>query len=118
MRLRVTGTVLLAVAASACSMDNQMLGRIYVSPGRYEYYRCPEIASSIAADVKREQELVEVMERANQAPSGAVVNAFVYNSQLATTREELRQLHEVSAQKNCNTPAHALPAPSDAPSRR
>jgi hypothetical protein len=118
MHLRLTRIVLLAVVVSACSMDNDMLGRIYVSPGRYEYYRCPEIASSIATDVKREQELVELMERANQAPSGTVVNALVYNSQLATTREELRQLHEVSAQKNCNAAAHALPAPPDSQSHR
>src|SRR5215470_16963315 len=110
MHLRVTRIVLLTVAVSGCAMNNDMLGRIYVSPGRYDYYRCPEIASSIATEAKREQELVELMERANQAPSGTVVNAFVYNSQLATAREQLRQLHEVSAQKNCNTAAHTPPA--------
>jgi hypothetical protein len=116
MHLHVIGAILLATAAGACSMDTENLGRMYVSPGRFEYYRCPEIWSQMEASSKREQEMAEAMDRANQAASGPLINALVYSSKLATAREELRQLHEVAVQKNCGE--RPTPRPSDIGLRR
>ena len=122
MILRMLGAILLAATGSACSTNAEMLGQMYVSPGKYELYRCPEIVGTITANLVRERELTGLMDRASEASSGAVINAMVYSPQLATTREELRQLHEVSAQKNCSSqhvpPASEPAKPADAPARR
>jgi hypothetical protein len=101
LHLRTIGACLLAAAISACSADSEFLGQIYVAPGKYEYYRCPEIVTAITSNTTKERELTELVNRAGQNASGAVVGAVAYNKQLAITREELRQLREVSAQKNC-----------------
>jgi hypothetical protein len=126
MQLRVVGAILLAAAGSGCSTNSELLGQMYVSPGKYEYYRCPEIAIAIAGDTKQEQDLMGLVDRANQGSAGTVsagtvIGAVVYNPQLATTREELRQLHEAWAQKNCvsQPPPPAAPAaPADTPKPR
>ena len=77
------------------------MGQIYVAPGKYEYYRCPQIITAITSNTTKERELTELVDRAGQNASGVVVGVFAYQKWLAITREERRQLREVSAQKNC-----------------
>jgi hypothetical protein len=101
MHLWTIGALLLAASVGACATNSELVGQIYVAPGKYQYYRCPEIVTAITSNTTKERELTELVNRAGQNTSGVVVGVLAYQKQLAIVREELRQLREVSAQKNC-----------------
>lgn len=107
MRWRITIIIPVAAVVAGCSFDSNALnsnalGSFFVAPGKFNYYRCPDLVRQISTLSERERELTALMERANQDTSGMVVNAVVYSPQLATTHEELQLAREAAAQKKCS----------------
>jgi hypothetical protein len=102
MWVKACGVVLLAGAFSACTTAFEDMGGIYVSPGKFDLLKCPDIAQRSIAASKREKELTSLMDRSNQDPAGPVVNALVYSTDLSTVRAELAMLHKTAAEKNCD----------------
>ena len=96
------GILLLAGAMGACSPTVEDMGSVFVTPGKYDLLKCPDLAKQSIAAAKREKELVSLMDRANQDGAGPVVNTFVYSSDLATVRAQLALLRKTAAEKNCD----------------
>ncbi|MBI3435669.1 MAG: hypothetical protein HY056_11430 [Proteobacteria bacterium] len=93
----------LALAASACAGEFGA-GSLLVAPGKYAYYKCPDIAVATASWTVREKEMADADQKAKRSAGGSAIGALVYGPEIATAREELRQLREATAAKNCATP--------------
>lgn len=94
--------------------QNLDLGILYAAPGKYDYLRCEDLKPRLAASLKREKELTDLMNRANQGAGGAVVNVVAYSADLAQVRADMKILRQAAATKNCGNidpaPAEATPA--------
>jgi len=79
----------------------------YAAPGKYDFLDCPSIANQLKGQTAREQQLRELMSRAKEASSGAIVNAVVYQDDFNMARANLRELRKAAEAKHC--PADVVP---------
>jgi hypothetical protein len=96
-----------AILISGCAQSD--LFSPYAAPGKYDFLDCPSIANQLKGQTAREQQLRELMSRAQEASGGAIVNAVVYQDDFNTVRANLRELRKAAEAKHC--PADAVPAP-------
>jgi hypothetical protein len=96
-----------AVLMSGCAQSD--LFSPYAAPGKYDFLDCPSIATQLRGQTVREQQLRELMSRAQESSGGAIVNAVVYQDDFNTVRANLRELRKAAEAKHC--PADAVPAP-------
>jgi hypothetical protein len=98
------GGLLASVVLSACSStgDNQLT--FFVDPGVYQYHSCDQIATIRKYWSTREQELRELMARAEKSTGGAVINVIAYQTDYVAAREQVGQLDAAARAKNCATP--------------
>lgn len=94
-------SALLLTLLSGCGLLGDSATPAFVSPGKFEFYNCTQLADSGRALSARERELVELMERAAQGPGGEFVGKVAYRTELMQTRGSLKQVIEISGQKNC-----------------
>jgi hypothetical protein len=102
MRLNIaktSGALLLAASLSACGSMEMM----FVNPGSFDYMSCAEIATKTKDAVKREQELKELIDRAEQDSFGVIVAATAYRSEYLKSRGDQKLLAEAAQNKNCET---------------
>ena len=105
---RVTPIVLavggLLVGLSACSSagDNQLT--FFADSGVYQYHTCDQIANIRKHWSTREQELKELMAKAEKSTGGAVINVIAYQTDYVHAREQVGVLDATARSKNCTTP--------------
>ena len=108
--IAVAGAALTA-ALAGCAMSDDQLARLVVAPDKYALYNCAEIAREAQAAAAREQQLQQLMAKANVDASGRLVSAVAYRPDYLTVRGELNELHAAAAAKHCNVvPGAAGPA--------
>lgn len=104
---RVTPIVLavggLLVGLSACSSagDNQLT--FFADSGVYQYHSCDQIANIRKYWSTREQELKELMAKAEKSTGGAVINVIAYQTDYVHAREQVGVLDATARSKNCQT---------------
>lgn len=96
----ITVAAILASPLMGCA-QNLDLGILYAAPGKYDYLRCEDIKPRLAASLKREKELSDLMTRANQEAGGAVVNVVAYSADLAQARADTKILRQAAIDKKC-----------------
>ena len=69
----------LAVALSGCAMPDEQLARFMVAPDKYMLYTCDDIAKETQAAAAREQELRQLMAKADVDAPGRLVSAVAYS---------------------------------------
>jgi hypothetical protein len=111
-RIRIAGALLLAALSAGCAGEagEQMFNR----PGRFDYFACPEIATTMQGAVRREQELKTLIDRAEKESIGVLIAGPSYRGDLLRAQGEQKMLAEVAARKNC---AAEPPAPAAKPAR-
>jgi hypothetical protein len=92
---------LLALSLAACGLLGEGASHVFVAPGKFDYHNCAQLAESGRGLREREQELSELMARAAETRAGEFVGAVAYRTELMQTRGQIKQIAEVSAQKNC-----------------
>ena len=94
----------LLVELSACSSagDNQLT--FFAEPGIYRYHSCDQIANIRKYWSTREQELKELMAKAEKSTGGAVINVIAYQTDYVNAREQVGVLDAAARSKNCKTP--------------
>lgn len=97
----VSFLVLLAIALSGCGLLGDSATSAFVSPGKFDFYTCDQLAASGRTLSARERELADLTARAAQGPAGEFVGKVAYHTELMQTRGSLSQVVEVSARKNC-----------------
>jgi hypothetical protein len=84
-----------------------------VAPDKYALYNCNEIAKAVQAAVAREQELQQLMAKADVDASGRLVSAVGYRPDYLTARGELNELRAAAAAKHCDSgPGNVSPRAS------
>jgi hypothetical protein len=89
---------------SACSPAAMGPITMFADPGKYQYYSCEQLANQRTYWAGREQELQLLMDKAEQATGGAVVNVIAYQSDFLAAREELKVIDATVRAKNCDKP--------------
>ena len=107
-------TAILMLPLMGCA-QNLDLGILYAAPGKYDYLRCEDLKPRLAASLKRERELTDLMTRANREAGGAVVNVVAYSADLAQARADTKILRQAAIDKKCGNiepAAEAAPPPA------
>ena len=100
-KLVLAGMGCAALALGACSTGGPEMGSFWVEPGKYQFLKCPDLASRWIGDSSREKELLSLMERADQEAVGPVVNVLVYRSDLEQVRADMALLQRTAREKGC-----------------
>lgn len=92
---------LLAATLAGCGLLGDNATSAFVSPGKFDFYTCDQLAASGRTFSARERELADLTARAAQGPAGEFVGKVAYHTELMQTRGSLSQIDEVSVRKNC-----------------
>lgn len=96
-------TLSLAWLGGCAAIGEQAANAAFVSPGKYDFHDCHDIATQLAQTQARELELRQLMDRSAQGPGGEFVNTIAYRSDYQRARAELKLLEDTAANKNCAT---------------
>ena len=103
--IALAGSGLLAgVVLSACSSTGDTQLTFFAEPGIYQYHTCDQIAAIRKHWSTREQELKEVMAKAEKSTGGAAISVIAYQTDYVMAREQVGQLDATARAKNCTTP--------------
>jgi hypothetical protein len=97
----VSISALLVTLLGGCGLLGDSVTSAFVSPGKYDYYNCDQLAETGRSLSARERELVDLIARAGQGPAGEFVGNVAYRTDLMQARGSLKQVVEVSERKNC-----------------
>ena len=75
---------------------------VFADPAKYQYSSCESIGRQRQSWTNREQELRQLMERADQSPGGGLVNVLAYKADYTAASEELQLLDAAARAKNCD----------------
>jgi hypothetical protein len=101
-RTRLGGAVLLAATLGGCAGLTATVGDPYIAPGKFEFLRCPDLATRLQTAEARHKELLALMERSSSGVGGSAVNMFVYRPDMDGVEAELKALKATAAEKNCS----------------
>jgi hypothetical protein len=89
---------------SGCATSGDSSVTLLADPGKYQYSSCEQMALQRKTWTTREQELKQLMDRAEQGAGGAVVNALAYKADYVAATEELKMLERAARSKHCASP--------------
>ncbi len=101
--------VLAAAALGGCS-TNDGVGAFIVDPGHYSVYHCDGLAARLKVLLAREQELVNLMNKASEGPGGTVIGNLSYRPDYENTLGEEKVLRRAAAEKKCDLPPPVSPS--------
>jgi hypothetical protein len=74
----------------------------FADPGQYAYFSCELLAERHKFWAERELELRLLMDKAEQASGGTVLNMIAYKGDHVAAHEELRLIDETRRSKKCD----------------
>jgi len=102
LKIACAVAALLVQLAGCASMSDNATAAL-VAPGRFDYYSCDQLTVAGRDLSAREQELSELSARAARGgATGEFVGALAYRNELLQARGQLKQIADVSMQKNCS----------------
>jgi hypothetical protein len=101
--LIAVGGLLASMVLSACSSAGDNRLTFFADPSVYQYHSCDQIANIRHYWSTREQELRELMARAEKSSGGAVINVIAYQTDYVSAKEQLAVLDATARSKNCTT---------------
>jgi hypothetical protein len=107
----LAATVLLGGCAATGGANDDTFGRYLVSPDKFAFYTCPQLADKAKETAARAAELRALMARAEAGAGGDFVSSVAYRPDYLQVHGEMNELRKTAAEKNCG----ALP---DAPQAR
>jgi len=88
----------LLLAGCASTVEGPLL---FGDAGKYQYYDCDQLATAAKSQIKREQELKELINRAEGGAGGIFVSLLAYKSDYVAVEEDIRILETTARNKNC-----------------
>lgn len=82
-------------------VGSDTVGSLMVAPGKYDFFSCEQIAGRLPGAVNREKELKGLIDKAERDSGGVVVSAFVYQTDYATARGDVKLLRDTAQRKQC-----------------
>jgi hypothetical protein len=77
---------------------------LFADPAKYQFSSCEQLAINRKTLTSREQDLKQLMDRAEQGAGGALVNALAYKADYVAATEELKILERAARSKHCDSP--------------
>jgi hypothetical protein len=99
--VRYAATLLLAANALAGCSTTDGLDSMLVDPSRYEGYNCKDLGGQLQSLDKREKDLNNLINRADESTAGVVIGAFAYRTDLQTVVADKKVLRRTMAEKKC-----------------
>jgi len=93
--------VFLLAAAMLAGCGSDGIGALMVDPARYEGYQCKDLAAQWKALVAREQQLRNLIDKADEGGGGTVIGALSYRGDYQTVLEQEKVLQRTAAAKKC-----------------
>ena len=87
---------------AACAPPAMGPFTVFAYPGQYEYFSCELLVARRKHWADRELELKLLMDQAEQASGGALVNAIAYNGDHVAAQEEIKVIDETRRAKKCD----------------
>lgn len=112
--LAALGGAVLTGCATQNGAPDDSLSSYMVSPGKYQFYSCAQMAALEPPLRTREGELVVLIAKAESGPGGAIAATLAYRSEYLQVRGEIAELGKATAAKNC-PPPEVEEAPPKAP---
>lgn len=95
-----------ALALGGCStgigFDKVYMGGFWEQPGKYDFLKCPDLASRWINDSNQEKQLLSLMERADQEAVGTLINLTVYRADLEQIRADMNLVQRTAREKGCD----------------
>ena len=79
------------------------MGSFLVTPNKYAYYDCAQLAVALAGVQGRERQLTALKAKAEASPGGGLVSAVSYQPEYYQMRGEINEVHRTAAEKNCKS---------------
>ena len=95
------------LAACASELSNPLTGGFFADPGQYEFSSCEQIAASRTGLKTYEEELKQLMDRAEKGTGGAVVSVIAYKGEYRAVQEELQVIDATARDKKCKSPENS-----------
>jgi hypothetical protein len=92
------------LVACASEISNPLMGGFFSDPGQFEFSSCEQIAASRPGLKAREQELKQLMDKAEKGTGGAFVNAIAYKADYRAVQEQLQVIDATARDKKCKSP--------------
>jgi hypothetical protein len=101
---RSAGALAGVALLSGCATPGDSSVTLFADPGKYQYSSCEQLAIQRKTWTTREQDLKQLMDRAEQGTGGAVVNVLAYKADYVAATEELKVLERAARSKHCASP--------------
>jgi hypothetical protein len=100
------GGLFAGTALSACSSVGGAgdTFTFFADPGVYEYHSCDQIAGIRQYWTNLEQELKQLMDKAEKGTGGTFINVIAYQNDYVSAKEQIKVLTATARAKNCATP--------------
>lgn len=99
--IRRTAALVLAASALAGCSTTDTLDSMLVDPSRYEGYNCKDLGNQLQTLNKREKDLRNLIDRADESASGVVIGAFAYRTDYQTVIADKKLLQRTMVEKKC-----------------
>jgi hypothetical protein len=100
----VAGVILAGFVLAGCASDGPVT--VFADPGQYQYFNCEQLAGQRKYWTGREQEIKQLMDKADQGAGGAIVNVLAYKADHVAATEQIKLVEAAARSKNCETPAN------------
>jgi hypothetical protein len=104
--LPVAGVIFAGSVLVGCSSTGDNPITIFADPGQYQYSSCEQLAGQRKFWAGREQEIKQLMDKADQGAGGAIVNVLAYKADHVAATEQIKLVEAAARSKNCETPAN------------
>jgi hypothetical protein len=98
------GAVVGLTLLSGCATPSDSSMTVFADPAKYQYSSCEQLANHRQTWTTKEQELKQLMDRAEQGAGGALVNVLAYKADYVAATEELKLLERAARAKHCSSP--------------
>jgi len=102
----VAGVILAGSVLVGCSLTGDSPMTVFADPGQYQYHTCEQLAGQRKHWTTREQEIKQLMDKADQGAGGAIVNVLAYKADHVAATEQIKLIEAAARSKNCETPAN------------
>jgi hypothetical protein len=100
----IVGVILTGSLLAGCATDSPVT--VFADPGQYQYHTCEQLAGQRKYWAGREQEIKQLMDKADQGAGGAIVNVLAYKADHVAATEQIKLVEAAARSKNCETPAN------------
>jgi hypothetical protein len=97
----LAAAAMLGSLLAGCSSTGDSGVMFFADPGKYQFHNCDQLVSMYKAYVAREQELRELIAKAERSSGGAVVGAVAYRSDYVLASENVRLIDQTARAKGC-----------------